>query len=287
MNAAEQRPITERGRTPPRPDDGGGRRILVVDDEPDLLRAVRLYLEDLGYTVFVAETGQAALEAVRTMLPDLVVLDVRLPDIDGFTVLERVREASLVPVILLTVQGEEHDKVRGLRLGADDYVTKPFSQRELAARIAAVLRRAEQPAHLPKTEVVVDDYLRIDFDRNEVWAGGKKVSLTPTEYRLLYQLVSQPGRVLSFERLLTSVWGWEYRDEDHYVRLYISYLRQKLEPDPAHPRYILTEKGLGYRFVDYRRARAKAAEPAVAPASSEGATGGAMAAGRGSPAAER
>jgi DNA-binding response OmpR family regulator len=230
-----------------------GRRILVVDDEPDLLQAVQLYLEDHGYLVFTAENGRDALEVVRTKLPDLVVLDVRLPEMDGFEVLRRLREASAVPVIMLTVQSEEQDKVRGLRLGADDYVTKPFSQRELAARIAAVLRRAEQPAHLPKTELVVDDYLRIDFDRNEVWAGGKPVSLTPTEYRLLYHLASNPGRVMTFESLLTKVWGWEYRDEDHYVRLYISYLRAKLEPEPSRPRYILTEKGLGYRFVDYRR----------------------------------
>jgi two-component system KDP operon response regulator KdpE len=160
---------------------------------------------------------------------------------------------------MLTVQGEERDKVRGLRLGADDYMTKPFSQRELAARIAAVLRRAEQPAHVPKTEIVVDEHLRIDFDRNEVWTGEKRVSLTPTEYRLLYHLASNPGRVMTFESLLTKVWGWEYRDEDHYVRLYISYLRQKLEPDPAKPRYILTEKGLGYRFFDYRRRHAAGA----------------------------
>jgi two-component system KDP operon response regulator KdpE len=236
-------------------------RVLVVDDEPDLLRAVQLYLEDQGYLVLTAEHGLDALEAVRTKLPDLVVLDVRMPEMDGFEVLQRVREGSNVPVIMLTVQGEERDKVRGLRLGADDYVTKPFSQRELAARIAAVLRRAEQPAHLPKTEVIVDDGLRIDFDRNEVRTGGKVVSLTPTEYRLLYHLVSNPGRVMTFESLLTKVWGWEYRDEDHYVRLYVSYLRQKIEPDPSHPRYILTEKGLGYRFVDYRRGGASTRSP--------------------------
>jgi DNA-binding response OmpR family regulator len=232
---------------------GAQRRILLVDDEPDLLRAVRLYLEDQGYLLFTAENGQDALEAVRTRLPDLVVLDVRLPDLDGFEVLHRLREASNVPVIMLTVQGEEADRVRGLRLGADDYLAKPFSQRELAARIAAVLRRAEQPAHVPKTELVVDDRLRLDFDRNEVWADGKRVSLTPTEYRLLYHLASNPGRVMPFEALLTRVWGWEYRGADHYVRLYVSYLRQKLEPDPSTPRYILTEKGLGYRFVDLKR----------------------------------
>ena len=241
--------------TVPTASAGTPRRVLLVDDEPDLLRAVQLYLEDQGYTVFTAENGREALEQVRTKLPDLVVLDVRMPGLDGFQTLELLRESSGVPVIMLTVQGEETDKVRGLRLGADDYITKPFSQRELAARIAAVLRRAEQPAHLPKTELVVDDQLRIDFDRNEVWTGDKKVSLTPTEHRLLYHLASNPGRVMTFESLLTKVWGWEYRDEDHYVRLYVSYLRQKLEPDPAHPRYILTEKGLGYRFADYRRPR--------------------------------
>jgi two-component system KDP operon response regulator KdpE len=260
------------------------RRILVVDDEPDLLRAVQLYLEDMGYLVFVADNGRDALEALRTKLPDLVVLDVRMPEMDGFEVLRRIREASNVPVIMLTVQSEEHEKVHGLRLGADDYVTKPFSQRELAARIAAVVRRAEQPAHLPKTELVVDEYLRIDFDRNEVWANGKQVSLTPTEYRLLYHLASNPGRVMTFESLLTKVWGWEYRDEDHYVRLYVSYLRQKLEPDPSRPKYILTEKGLGYRFVDYRRrspsAAAKAAAGGTAGRGGQGAGSGGQSGGR-------
>jgi DNA-binding winged helix-turn-helix (wHTH) protein len=194
---------------------------------------------------------------------------------------------------------------------ADDGRTSEVPGRPLP--VAGAEPGQEQSARQPKGEIVVDDYLRIDFDRNEVWAGGKKVSLTPTEYRLLYQLVSQPGRVLSFERLLTSVWGWEYRDEDYYVRLYISYLRQKLEPDPAHPRYILTEKGLGYRFVDYRRHRPAAADAApssgageaavplpsgaaerAAPANAapeagaaRDASGGGMVAGRGSPAAER
>jgi DNA-binding response OmpR family regulator len=242
----------------------GQRRILLVDDEPDLLRAVRLYLEDQGYLLFTAENGHDALEAVRTKLPDLVVLDVRMPEMDGFEVLRRLREASNVPVVMLTVQGEEADRVRGLRQGADDYLAKPFSQRELAARIAAVLRRAEQPAHVPKTELVVDDRLRLDFDRNEVWADGERVALTPTEYRLLYHLASNPGRVMTFEALLTKVWGWEYRGADHYVRLYVSYLRQKLEPDPSTPRYILTEKGLGYRFVDYRHRRPGPPRSAVA-----------------------
>jgi DNA-binding response OmpR family regulator len=229
------------------------RRILIVDDEPDLLHAIKLYLEEEGYLTFTAGNGVEALEVVREKIPDLVVLDVLMPRLDGFETLKHIREASHVPVIMLTVRGEENDKVRALRMGADDYITKPFSQRELLVRIEAVLRRAEMPPYLPKTKLVVDDYLQIDFSRNEVTAGGRQVQLSPTEYRLLYHLVSSAGRVLTYETLLAKVWGWEYREEAHYVRLYVSYLRQKIEPDPAHPRYVLTEKGLGYRFVDYRQ----------------------------------
>ena len=229
------------------------RRILVVDDEPDLVNAVRLYLEMEGYLVLSAADGEEALQKVREKLPDLVVLDVLMPGIDGFETLRKVREVSHVPVIMLTVRGEEGDKVRGLQLGADDYVTKPFSQRELLSRIQAVLRRAEMPPFVPKTEITVDGDLTIDFSRNQVRLRGKIVPLTPTEYRLLYHLVSNPGRVLTYETLLAKVWGYEYREEEHYVRLYVNYLRQKIEPDPGRPRYILTERGLGYRFVDYRR----------------------------------
>ncbi len=231
------------------------RRILVVDDEPDLVHAVRLYLEMEGYLVFAASNGYEALEKVREKLPDLVVLDVMMPEMDGFETLERIREAYNVPVIMLTVRGEEADKVRGLQLGADDYVTKPFSQRELLSRIQAVLRRAEMPPLVPKTQVKVDEDLMLDFERNEVIVRGQKTALTPTEHRLLYHLVSNPGRVLTYETLLAKVWGYEYREEAHYVRLYVNYLRQKVEPDPANPRYILTERGLGYRFVDFRRKR--------------------------------
>jgi two-component system KDP operon response regulator KdpE len=229
------------------------RRVLVVDDEPHLLHAVQLYLEDEGFTVLTASGGQEALRKVREQLPDTVVMDVEMPGMDGFETLQELRKVSNAPVIMLTVRGEESDKVRGLRLGADDYLTKPFSQRELVERIRAVLRRAEMPTALPRTEIRVDDDLTIDFSRNEVFVKGKRVQLTPTEYRLLHQLVSNPGRVMTTESLLTRVWGWEYREEEHYVRLYVSYLRQKIEPDPSHPKYILTEKGLGYRFVDFRR----------------------------------
>ena len=233
------------------------RRVLVVDDEPHLLHAVQLYLEDEGFTVLTAANGQEALRKVREQLPDAVVMDVQMPGMDGFETLQELRKVSSAPVIMLTVRGEETDKVRGLRLGADDYLTKPFSQRELVERIRAVVRRAEMPAAVPRTEIQVDEDLTIDFSRNEVFLKGKRVQLTPTEYRLLYQLVSNPGRVMTTESLLTRVWGWEYREEEHYVRLYVSYLRQKIEPDPSHPKYILTEKGLGYRFVDFRGAAAK------------------------------
>jgi two-component system KDP operon response regulator KdpE len=154
---------------------------------------------------------------------------------------------------MLTVKGDEDDKVDALRLGADDYVTKPFSQRELAARIASVLRRAAQAGALPQDTIVVDDDLTIDFARNRVIRRGQEATLTATEHRLLYHLVSNAGRLMPFEALLTRVWGPEYRGENHYVRLYVSYLRDKIEPDPAHPRYILTEKGLGYRFADLQR----------------------------------
>jgi DNA-binding response OmpR family regulator len=234
------------------------RRVLVVDDEPDLLYAVKLYLEDEGYIVFTAMNGYEALDVLKERIPDVVVLDVMMPELDGFETLKQIRETSTVPVIMLTAKGEEADKVRGLGLGADDYVTKPFSQRELLSRIQAVIRRAEMPRALPKTQIQIDEHLVVDFARGEVYRDGTKVSLTPTEYRLLYHLVSNPGRVLTNEALLVRVWGREYREEDHYVRLYISYLRQKIEPDPAHPRYIQTEKGLGYRFVDYRSVPARA-----------------------------
>ena len=240
------------------------RTILIVDDEPNLRHAVKLYLDEEGYTTFTATDGLDALEKVRDRLPDLVVLDVMMPQMDGFETLKRLRQFSNVPVIMLTIKGEEADKVRGLRLGADDYMPKPFSQRELLARIQAVLRRAETPPHVPRTEIVIDDDLRVDFSRGEVWAQGRQVQLSPTEYRLLYHLVSNPGRLMTYETLLARVWGWEYTEEQHYVRLYVSYLRQKIEPDPSHPRYILTEKGLGYKFVDYRASqKASSSAPAV------------------------
>ena len=229
------------------------RQILVVDDEERMVRFIRLNLEHDGFRVSEAFNGNQAINKIRSNLPDLVLLDVMLPDIDGFEVLRIIREVSSVPVIMLTAKGEEDDRVRGLELGADDYITKPFSPRELSSRVRAVLRRTETSGPSTHGLIEVDDRLKIDFDRREVWVEGQLVKLRPTEYRLLYHLVQNAGWVISHDQLLAKVWGYEYRDEPHYVRLYINYLRKKLEKDPSNPKYILTERGIGYRFVDFRR----------------------------------
>lgn len=229
------------------------RKILVVDDEERMVRFIRLNLEHDGYIVVEAFNGKDALEKLRNSTPDLILLDVMLPDLDGFEVLRMVREITSIPVIMLTAKGEEDDRVRGLELGADDYITKPFSPRELVSRIKAVMRRSEGTSGSMHGLIVVDERLKIDFDRRDIWLDGKTIKLRPTEYRLLYHLVQNAGWVISHDQLLAKVWGYEYRDEPHYVRLYINYLRQKLEKDPADPKYILTERGVGYRFVDFRR----------------------------------
>ena len=229
------------------------KRILVVDDERGLVRIVRLNLEQDGFDVIEAYNGSQAMEKLRTTLPDLVLLDVMMPDTDGFTVLKMIRQIGNIPVIMLTAKGEEGDKVKGLELGADDYVTKPFSPRELTSRIRAVLRRGDFSRDQESGKIVIDDRLTIDFDRHEVWVEGELVQLRPTEYRLLYHLVQNAGWVLTHDQILNKVWGYEYENEPHYVRLYINYLRKKLELDPADPQYILTERGVGYRFVDYKR----------------------------------
>src|SRR5512147_555837 len=228
-------------------------RILVVDDEPRMIRFIQMNLELEGYQVSEASNGFEALNKIRDELPDLIILDVMMPDMDGFETLRLLREVSAVPVIMLTVKADEADKVRGLELGADDYVTKPFSPRELSSRVKAVLRRTEMPAPVEKSVTRIDDYLQIDFDRRIVIAGGTEIKLRPTEYRLLYHLVNNAGRIMTHEQLLSKAWGYEYREESHYLRLYITYLRQKIEPEPAKPRYILTERGVGYRFVDYKK----------------------------------
>ena len=232
------------------------RTILVVDDEPHIVRFTAMNLEVEGFNVVTAGNGMEALCALEAGdAIDLVVLDVMMPELDGFETLRRIRAESSVPVIFVTVRGDEADRVAGLDLGADDYLTKPFSPRELVSRIRALFRRADlsalEAAEPPRLqEVAVDDWLTIDFDQSRVVAGSKEMRLRPTEYRLLYQLVSNPGQLLSHDTLLERVWGPEYRGEHQYVRTYVTYLRQKLERDPRHPEYILSERGLGYRFKD-------------------------------------
>jgi two-component system KDP operon response regulator KdpE len=228
-----------------------GKTILIVDDEPRMVQFITMNLELEGFRVVSASNGYEALEKVAKELPDFIILDIMMPNMDGFETLKEIRQVSSVPVIFLSVKGEEFDRVRGLDLGADDYMTKPFSPRELVSRIRAVLRRIEAKALPSRSEIVVDDELRINFDQRKVVVRGQEVPLRPTEYRLLYQLVTNAGRLLTHETLLSRVWGPEYRNEDHYVRLYITYLRQKIEKDPKNPKYILSERGLGYRFKEF------------------------------------
>lgn len=237
----------------PRSTPRDSKRVLVVDDETRIIDFIRMNLELEGFQVLEAHNGLQALEIVRTQLPDLVILDIMMPQLDGFETLRMLREFSSIPVIMLTAKGEEDDKVRGLELGADDYVTKPFGPRELSSRVRAVLRRAEMPSTPSQAILKIDDYLSIDFNQREVIVEGERVKLRPTEYRLLYHLIENAGWTVPHEQLLAKVWGYEYRDEAHYVRLYVNYLREKIEPDPSNPRYIMTERGVGYRFVDFRK----------------------------------
>ena len=230
--------------------------VLVVDDEPRMINFIRMNLELEGYRVVAATDGLDAVRKAREMLPDGVLLDIMMPEMDGYETLKAIREESAVPVIMLTAKSEEADKVKGLDLGADDYITKPFSPRELVSRVKAVIRRAELPAQVDKAPIVIDERLSVDFNRREVIVEGRPVKLRPTEWRLLYHLVQNAGWVVPHETLLSKVWGWEYRDETQYLRLYITYLRQKIEKDLAHPKYILTERGVGYRFVDYKKEKA-------------------------------
>ncbi len=225
--------------------------VLVVDDEEHMIKFMQMNLELEGCRVVSAARGQKALDLARENMPDVVLLDIMMPGMDGYETLRRLREFSQVPVLILTAKDAEDDRIRGLELGADDYIGKPFSHRELVSRIRAVLRRHYTAPPIPQTLVEIDDRLVIDFARREVLVHGERVNLRPTEYRLLYHLVQNAGYVQTHEMLLTKVWGPEYRDENHYLRLYITYLRQKIENDPANPAYILTERGVGYRFVDF------------------------------------
>jgi two-component system KDP operon response regulator KdpE len=226
-------------------------RILVVDDAPDVVESVRLgfTLQWREVDVLGAATGDAALDAVEEQHPDIVLLDVGLPDIDGFEVLRQIRAFSDVPVVMLTARDDSMDKVKGLELGADDYVTKPFNHLELMARVKAVLRRLEMPAPTSRAPSFRSGDLEVDFARQEARLRGERLELTPTEYKLLYHLVRNAGHVLQHGTLLAKVWGREYVDEVDYIRVYIRRLRDKLGDDPDRPRFIRTERGLGYRFL--------------------------------------
>ena len=228
--------------------------ILVVDDEPHLVDLLTSILEQNDYNVIEASNGREAISKARELIPDLILLDVMLPGMDGFETLKDLRLVTNAPVIMLTVQANEADRVRGLELGADDYIAKPFSHRELISRVKAALRRAAMAPTVSNDGLIkIDDRLSFDQDKREVIVDNHSVKLRPTEYRLLTQLVKNAGRLLTHEALLTRVWGREYRDDTQLLRLYITYLRQKIEQDPAHPKYILNERGLGYRFVDFNQ----------------------------------
>ena len=222
-------------------------KILVVDDEQTLLSTVHAYLEQEGYTVQTAVDGRTALLIFRDFQPDLVVLDIMLPEVDGLEVLRQLRQTSDVYVIMLTAKADEADKVIGLGLGADDYVTKPFSPRELVARIKASLRRLSG-RQTPKE--LISTHLRVDEDARLAWKDGQPLDLTPIEFDLLHTLMRHHGRALSREQLIEQVWGYDYYGDDRVVDVHIGRLRKKVEEDPANPAFIATVWGAGYRFED-------------------------------------
>jgi len=223
--------------------------VVTADDDPQLLRLVARNLQFEDYEVLTASDGQAALALIEAHIPDVVLLDVMMPKMDGFTVCNRVREFSTVPIILITARGQDQDKIRGLDLGADDYLTKPFSVDELLARVRAVLRRsqftASEAASLGRSRQNIGD-LSIDYAQHQVCLAGQEVPLTPIEYRLLAYLAQNAGRILTQELLLSHVWGAEYVGESHMLQVNINRLRRKLEADPMHPHYIRTKVGIGY-----------------------------------------
>jgi two-component system KDP operon response regulator KdpE len=221
-------------------------RVLVVDDEPQILRALQTNLRGAGYDVETAATGEAALATAAMRPPDAVILDLVLPDRSGTEVCRELRRWSSAPILVLSVVGEEHEKVAALDAGADDYVEKPFGIEELLARLRAALRRAAAPGG-PVLEI---GDLVVDLDKRSVTVAGKLVQLTPNEFELLRVLAQNPGKLLTHPTILREVWGPAYGDESHYLHVYVSQLRRKIEPDPARPRYLLTEPGAGYRLVD-------------------------------------
>ncbi len=225
----------------------GGARILVVDDEIEILRALQRSLTAYGYEVFTAGSGEEALEAITHHRPDLILLDLGLPGISGLEVCKQVRVQSNLPIIVLSVKNAERDKVLALDLGADDYVSKPFGINEVLARVRVALRHTAQVKAGTEPTFVAGP-LKVDFAHRLVQVNGQEVKLTPTEYDLLKALIKNTGKIMTRQMLLSQVWGTGYGSEAHYLHVYIGQLRRKIEPDPAHPRFILTVSGVGYRF---------------------------------------
>ncbi len=224
--------------------------VLVVDDEAKILRLARDYLEHAGFAVSTADAGKAALATVRGAKPDLIVLDLGLPDLDGLDVIRALRKESNVPIIVLTARGDESDKLVGLELGADDYLTKPFSPKELVARVRAVLRRTENALSGPGSEVIRTAELTLDVPRMRVTLDQRPVELTPTEFQLLAALARQPGRIFTRAQLLDAVHGITFESYERAIDAHIKNIRRKLEPNPREPRYVLTVYGVGYKFAD-------------------------------------
>jgi len=224
--------------------------ILVIDDDQTLLDLLVEHLGKASYRAVTAAGGVVGLQAFYEHHPDLVILDVMMPKLDGWTVCERLREVSDVPIIMLTAKGEEFDRLRGFRMGVDDYVVKPFSFAELIARVGTILARTRRAISRPHPAAIVRGQVTIDLAERRVTRAGQPIHLTPTEFRLLAALAEQPGRTLAPETLLIKVWGSEYGDDVENVKRYIHYLRQKLESDPDHPQLILTERGFGYLLAE-------------------------------------
>ena len=223
--------------------------ILVIDDEESILNVVEAYLKADGNTVHLAQDGPSGLAAFRRYIPDLVILDIMLPEMDGMDVLQNIRRESDVYVMMLTAKSEEFDRVMGLTVGADDYLTKPFSPRELVARVKAILRRGRNTTK-DERQILAFEHLTIDTSRYEVERDGERIDLTALEFKLLATLATYAGMVLSREQLLERVWGYDFYGEDRVVDVHIGHIRQKLEVDPVDPQFILTVRGVGYKFMD-------------------------------------
>jgi len=225
-------------------------KLLIVEDDADLVRALEVYFSRVGYEIVSAADGLEGMQTLYNERPDIVILDIAMPKMDGWEVCRRIRELSDVPIIMLTARVQEDERVKGLKLGADDYVVKPFSLKELEARLEAVLRRAPDASERREGPLFANDELVVDAERLLVTHHGERIDLTPTELRLLLFLAENVGRVLTHRQILDKIWGNDYSDDVDYVKLFVYRLRRKVEPDPKQPRYIISERGIGYRFVD-------------------------------------